>query len=163
VNATAATEHAPNALYTVCCRCNSYEEYVQRRLPELAAAAPAPELAMQRGADIKDLEEGIALGVLEAFVGRGGAAGEASEPARAALGVLKGVIGAAPASGSEAELAGVQRGEQMSLPLQQALALVKQLVGELSSEARAYKGETQAAVQHLQAPNEESKEGDSMV
>jgi hypothetical protein len=144
-------------------RCNSYEEYVQRRLPELAAAAPAPELAMQRGADVKDLEEGIALGVLEAFVGRGGAAGEASEPARAALGVLKGVIGAAPASGSEAELAGAQRGEQMSLPLQQALALVKQLVGDLSAEARTYKGETQQAVQHLQAPNSESKEGDSMV
>lgn len=134
----------------------SYEEYVQKRLGEMATVAPVPEAAMQRGADVQDLEEGLALGLLEAFVGRGPSrGGEPSSAAKAALGVFKGMVGIAPREG--VELAGAERGQQLSAPVREALSLVKVLVGDISQSATANVTEAKQAVQKLQT-SDESKE-----
>lgn len=134
----------------------SYEEYVQKRLAEMSSVAPAPEAAMQRGADVQDLEEGIALGLLETFVGRGPArGGEPSAPARAALGVFKGIVGIAPREG--VEVAGAERGEALSAPVREALGLVKVLVGDLATQAKANQAQATEAVQKLKT-SDESKE-----
>jgi hypothetical protein len=139
----------------------NYEEYVQLRLREMESAPPVSEMAMQRGADLIDLEEGVALGVLEAFVGRGPAnGGNPSDPARAALGVVKGILGIAPSAVEEgnAEHEGLLRGHEMSIPVMQAVEMIKMMVGEIAQEARVSKSKTTQAVQRLQDPNAESKE-----
>eukprot|EP00611_Tribonema_gayanum_P019379 TRINITY_DN3345_c0_g1_i2.p1 TRINITY_DN3345_c0_g1~~TRINITY_DN3345_c0_g1_i2.p1 ORF type:complete len:429 (-),score=126.82 TRINITY_DN3345_c0_g1_i2:49-1335(-) len=143
---------------------NSYEEYLQKRLAEMASQAPEAVGAMERGVDVQDLEEGLALGLLEAFVGNGPPRdGTPSAPARAALGVFKGVVGIAPRHGqgfaAEAEVAGAERGQELSGPVKQALAIVQAVMGDIKMQAQERSAGATQALQTLKEHTEEETKG----
>ena len=74
---------------------------------------------------------------------------------------LSGILGISPAAVEEgnAEHEGLLRGHEMSVPVMQAVSMIKLLVGEIASEAKASTNKTTQAVQRLQDPHAvESKE-----